>query len=152
MKKWRAKNPLLEKESRQRWRKKNPLRAKEFWKKQRDNKRFGGNRLKVLERDNYTCQMCGKTHHEIILNVHHTDGTGRGKKVHNNNISNLVTLCCGCHASLHQKGKHLSGEHKRKISEAMKGKGLGIPLPEETRRHMSEARKRYWEAKKMVEI
>jgi len=132
-KKWEEKNPLLVKKYKKKymkkWREKNPLRIKEIWKRAHSKRQFGGNRLKVLERDNYTCQTCGRTHHEARLLVHHADGTGRGKKVHNNNISNLVTLCRGCHASLHRKGKKCS---------------------EETRRRMSETRRRNWEAKKLA--
>jgi 5-methylcytosine-specific restriction endonuclease McrA len=66
-----------------------------------DKTQFGGNRVKVLERDNYTCQKCNRTHHEVKLIVHHKDGSGRKHKATNNKMNNLVTLCRGCHSKLH---------------------------------------------------
>lgn len=42
------------------------------------------------------------------------------------------------------KGKHLSEEHKQHIREAMKGKHYK-KMSEEGRKHISEARKKYWE-------
>lgn len=50
------------------------------------------------------------------------------------------------------KGKSLSEEHKRKISKAMIGRQAphkGVPRSEEARRKISEARKAYWERKRM---
>jgi 5-methylcytosine-specific restriction endonuclease McrA len=59
------------------------------------------NRIVCLERDNYTCQICGsKTN---ILQVHHKDDKGphiSGGKV-NHNLDNLETLCIKCHHKLH---------------------------------------------------
>jgi len=49
---------------------------------------------KIKERDNWTCQECGKTN--IILQVHHIDKDG-----YNNNYKNLITLCISCHKKLH---------------------------------------------------
>ena len=53
-------------------------------------------RKKVLERDNYTCQLCGIEANE----VHHKDGSGSNvlHKEMNNNMNNLVILCRKCHA------------------------------------------------------
>lgn len=65
--------------------------------------RFGGNRQKALERDNYTCQICKKTHHEVMLNVHHKDKKGRNKKIQNHNLDNLHTLCHCCHTKIHKE-------------------------------------------------
>jgi 5-methylcytosine-specific restriction endonuclease McrA len=59
-------------------------------------------RIKVLERDNYTCQTCGcKTH----LDVHHKDGKSYKKmrKKANNAFDNLITLCRTCHNIQHAK-------------------------------------------------
>jgi len=37
--------------------------------------------IKVLERDNYTCQVCGKNKEDgKIIVVHHKDETGWAKK------------------------------------------------------------------------
>ena len=64
---------------------------------------FGGNRIKVLERDNYTCVTCGMTNEEhkkkfgYGITVDHIDGKGVYSKVKNNNLNNLQTLCSHCH-------------------------------------------------------
>lgn len=78
---------------------------KEYSKIYRNNREFGGNRIKVLERDKYTCQDCGKTHHETVLHIHHIDGTGRRKPHHNNKMNNLITLCNNCHTRHHAKNQ-----------------------------------------------
>jgi len=49
----------------------------------------------IRERDNYTCQMCGKLQSERAFDVHHIDGDKK-----NCNPDNLVTLCHNCHAKL----------------------------------------------------
>jgi len=65
-------------------------------------KRWNGNFKLALERDDYKCQLCGKTEG---LNVHHLDGDGekhRGKKGNNNSaLENLITLCIQCHKDIH---------------------------------------------------
>jgi 5-methylcytosine-specific restriction endonuclease McrA len=68
--------------------------------KSADNQRFGGNRLKALERDNYTCVLCGSTEN---IQVHHIDENGRNKpkEEQNNDLSNLTTLCGSCHIKQH---------------------------------------------------
>jgi hypothetical protein len=68
-----------------------------------EQKRFGGNRVKALERDNFKCQKCGSTR---LICVHHIDGTGRGSKIHNNDLDNLVTLCRNCHIKIHRDLLH----------------------------------------------
>lgn len=75
--------------------------------------RFGGNRLRVLERDNNTCTKCGETN-KLKLIVHHKN---RNKK--DNRLNNLITLCKRCHPYLHyfedkMKEKLLAG---RKLYE-----------------------------------
>lgn len=68
-----------------------------------DKENFGGNRLTVLERDNYKCVRCGMTNEEhlkrwgIQITVDHIDRQGSGKKKKNNALSNLQTLCKVCH-------------------------------------------------------
>ncbi len=79
--------------------KNNPSRSK----KSRENLRFGGNKDKVLERDEFKCQECGMTreeHFDIFkkdLDVHHKDGHGRNSKTPNHKMSNLITYCTSCH-------------------------------------------------------
>ena len=52
---------------------------------------FGGNKEKVLVRDNHRCYICG---HDRNLVVHHILGRSR------NEIKNLITLCPNCHADI----------------------------------------------------
>jgi len=54
--------------------------------------RFGGNWLKVMDRDEWTCQGCNK---EGVL-IHHMD-----ENKENNDPKNLVTLCRSCHPIVH---------------------------------------------------
>ena len=71
--------------------------------------------------------------------IHHID-----KNKLNNSLSNLVYLTPSEHTKIHSKGKILSEETKRKMSEAKKGEKhplYGKPLSEETKRKMSEALK-----------
>lgn len=51
-------------------------------------------RTQVRKRDNYTCQLCGKSQNRILLAVHHID---YDKK--NNVLGNLISLCG------HEKGQ-----------------------------------------------
>lgn len=71
-------------------------------KKDREKRHFDGKRVSVLKRDNYTCQKCGDTNRANLV-VHHEDGAGRGAKIKNNDLSNLITLCRGCHLKVHKK-------------------------------------------------
>ena len=102
------------------WRKRNPKRVKAYAKMRmvRDAVKikayskianndyyFGGNRIKVLERDNYTCQVCGKNKEDNkTIIVHHKDETGWAKKKpeKNNSMENLVSLCVQCHMGIHK--------------------------------------------------
>ena len=58
-------------------------------------------KLKIRERDNFTCQLCGKTEGEEkktcgrILAVNHIDFDKK-----NCDESNLNTLCCSCNAKV----------------------------------------------------
>lgn len=65
-----------------------------------DKERFGGNRVKALERDGYKCVVCSTTN---MIQVHHKDGLGRNKprEIQNHNLSNLITLCASCHIKQH---------------------------------------------------
>lgn len=65
-----------------------------------DRQRFGGNRIKALERDGFKCVSCGS---EEKLQVHHRDEMGRNKPKEkmNNDLSNLTTLCAKCHIEQH---------------------------------------------------
>ena len=65
----------------------------------------------------------------------------------------LIFLTQFEHIRLHQLGKHISEDTRKKMSEAKKGKPScikGKHLSEETRKKMSEARKDYWERKRNI--
>lgn len=71
----------------------------------KNDTRFSGNKFKVLERDNYTCQNCN---YELVENptkaqeliIHHQDWSGKLPKP-NNDVDNLITLCRACHIRIH---------------------------------------------------
>jgi len=78
-------------------------------------------REKVLKRDNYTCQHCGKVwiKGERKLDIHHIDGSGSNipMKEKNNDMSNLTSLCHHCHikVEIEKVGSfNKGGEHKNK--------------------------------------
>lgn len=63
-------------------------------------------RLKVLDRDNHTCQMCSES--KKLLYVHHIDGNGKNMTSHklmNNELDNLITMCPSCHNDYHKSAK-----------------------------------------------
>ena len=60
------------------------------------NYEYGSRKEAVLNRDNYTCQLCGKKH--IRLEVHHIIFKSNGGTDDENN---LITLCETCHKGIH---------------------------------------------------
>lgn len=79
---------------------------KHYLKIWREIKHYDGHRDDAIQRDGGKCVRCGKTGD---LAVHHKDFKGRGYKGKvNNDLSNLETLCNGCHRKAHAKrGKYL---------------------------------------------
>ena len=61
---------------------------------------FNGLRTPVLERDHYSCRLCGHSLAAEDCRVHHIDITGKTDSP-NNDIINLVTLCNPCHLRIH---------------------------------------------------
>ena len=57
---------------------------------------YSSRREAILNRDNYTCQICGKKH--IKLEVHHIKYHSQGGTDDENN---LITLCEDCHRDIH---------------------------------------------------
>lgn len=64
-------------------------------------------RCKALERDNYTCQICGNAEiEERELGAHHIAPFrefGRKRYKEANHLSNLLTVCNSCHGQLHPR-------------------------------------------------
>lgn len=50
-------------------------------------------RFEVFKRDSFTCQYCGRSAPDIILEVDHIEPVSKGGK---NNLLNLVTSCVDC--------------------------------------------------------
>jgi 5-methylcytosine-specific restriction endonuclease McrA len=59
-------------------------------------------RQMVLERDNWTCQICGKTIEEIQLHVHHMDPVAQNP-MFQNDMDSCITLCKICHKMVHSR-------------------------------------------------
>ena len=74
---------------------------------------FFDERYFVFARDNYTCQMCGKSK-DKIFQTHHIIYRSNGGT---NRVDNLITVCTGCHTSEnHKEGGILykwQAEHKK---------------------------------------
>jgi len=58
---------------------------------------------KVLARDLFTCQICGKNHHQVQLEAHHIKPYYKNPKLRLD-INNGKTLCNTCHKEQHRKG------------------------------------------------
>lgn len=56
----------------------------------------------ILERDNYTCQDCGRFAMDIGLEAHHIKPLFRRGT---NDEKNLITLCHKCHKHKHHLGR-----------------------------------------------
>lgn len=93
------KNRIRIRERSSEWRNRN----REKLRIQRDIRRYGVAREVIFERDNWVCQDCGMGVQEHIekwtnsFDIHHIDGNGIYSDKPNNDIKNLVTLCCSCH-------------------------------------------------------
>ena len=59
-------------------------------------------RKMVLERDNWTCQICGKTINEAQLHCHHMDPATQNP-IFQNDMDSCITLCKGCHKMVHRQ-------------------------------------------------
>jgi len=58
-------------------------------------------RQMCFERDNWTCQTCGKTINEVSLHCHHIEGYAQNPLL-GNDLENVITLCKDCHAKVHK--------------------------------------------------
>ena len=71
----------------------------------------------VLKRDDYTCQLCGRTNEETILNVHHIERYADNEKLRTD-INNGITLCCDCHKKVFNKEKEYEEYFKKLIKNS----------------------------------
>ena len=57
----------------------------------------------VLERDNYTCQKCGKYQDDLTvgLHAHHIEGV-RWNPIESADIDQVITVCVNCHKIIHK--------------------------------------------------
>ena len=77
---------------------------------------------KVLARDHYTCQCCGKKN-GIVVEVHHLDGYDWciEKRI---DVTNAITLCEDCHKSFHSIYK--CGNNTKEQFEEWIGKAIKL--------------------------
>jgi len=114
-KKWRENNPdkvrIIQKRNYKKWRAKHPYKVGP------PGQGWAIIRKKVLERDNYTCQKCGKRTNL----VYHLDGISSNclAKERNNDLNNLLTLCRVC-------GVITNKENFKEDKKVDKNRGLKI--------------------------
>ena len=91
------------------------------------SKGFKSLRIKLLERDEYTCRCCGRTEEEIAdnpkisLQAHHSTYRNVGKG-NEDELKDLVCLCSVCHRSVHAAKSNLRRfTDKTPILENIKG-------------------------------
>ena len=70
-------------------------------------------RKKILERDNYKCQLCGR---QEKLEVHHYEDYNFNKDKQTD-INNGVTLCTYCHHGFHGKYRKLKPATRKQFEE-----------------------------------
>lgn len=58
-------------------------------------------RQMCFKRDNWECQICGKSIDEVQLHCHHIEGYTQNPLL-GNDIDNVVTLCKECHKEVHK--------------------------------------------------
>lgn len=71
---------------------------------------WSSHREAIINRDNYTCQICGKKN--IRLEVHHIIFRSQGGT---DNENNLITLCGDCHNGIHN-GKIVLTRNPKKLN------------------------------------
>lgn len=72
---------------------------------------YGKFRKNVLERDDYTCQICGSKEN---LEVHHIKEYSKYPKLRTC-LSNGITLCKSCHKKIHYSGEHNNDNRLDKV-------------------------------------
>lgn len=75
------------------------------------------------ERDNHVCQQCGAVEHKVVHDVHHVIPFRQFSSWEEaNELSNLITLCKSCHASIPNKG----GDYHQRNEHRYPGCGPGV--------------------------
>jgi hypothetical protein len=80
-------------------------RQLEYYKQYRNLKALGGNKLTVLERDNFICVSCGMSDSDSQLNYKEHLRVVHIKETNNHELTNLSTLCRKC-CLKHIRSKH----------------------------------------------
>jgi len=62
-------------------------------------------RLEILQRDNFTCQLCTDT--ETELHIHHLKYTGEPHEAPDDDLQTLCKVCHEFESLLHKKGEEL---------------------------------------------
>lgn len=91
---------------------------KNHWYKDGRCQKYEEWRLLVYQKDNYTCQKCNKKVKGINCHTHHIKSKEEYPELIYD-VDNGMTLCNGCHRSIHGKGKPspLKGIGKPKYSQ-----------------------------------
>ncbi len=74
-------------------------------------------RFEVFKRDSFTCQYCGKSAPDVVLNVDHIKPVSKGGK---NDIMNLVTSCFDCNSGKRDRlldDNSILSKQKRQLEE-----------------------------------
>lgn len=96
------------------------MTQKEYSKLLRDP-RWRAKRIEILERDKYTCKLCGKKKEDgVVLHVHHIM-YHKGLMPWEYRNRELITLCEECHNNFHKKQK-AQIEKKKQTKEEKKRK------------------------------
>jgi len=73
-------------------------------------KNWSAQRSSALERDRFTCQVCGKTSQQANIHVHHREPFRNfDSSFEANRLNNLISLCSRCHARAETMVKVRSG-------------------------------------------
>ena len=86
------------------------------YKEQIKSPKWQKRRLEIMQKDNFTCQLCGDT--ESMLNVHHLT-YHKDKKIWEYEDWELITLCENCH-----KEEHSSIDDVINEIESIKSRGV----------------------------
>jgi predicted HNH restriction endonuclease len=97
--------------------------TKEYRREKSEKNRFVKTKDEWLEYFGGKCQLCGMSNYDSLLtygkrlSIHHKDNKGRMVKIPNNEVDNLILLCCSCHRKEHfdsKRGKYLRESQLRK--------------------------------------